>query len=197
MNTTKYTLSFSTPDVVADVASVEVAEGYTYKLEPAGNYNDYTFAGWTDAALGSVTTTAPTLYKAGEKYTMGGADKTLYAVYSYTGENSGSGNFEKVTENLSDWSGEYLIVYENGNNSLAFNGELEKLDQANKAVTVTITDDDVIVGTDALAKVTFTITQGTTNYTIQSASGIYIGRTANSNGIDESATEEYYAIYGA
>ena len=188
-NLTKYTLSFSTPDVVADVESKEVAEGYTCELPSAVDYKDYTFAGWANATLDGVTTTAPTLYKAGDEYTMGNADTTLYAVYTYD-DDTGSGNFEKVTENLSDWSGEYLIVYEDGDSSAVFNGGLTTLDAAGNYISVTISDDS-IVGDDKTKAATFTIAKSGEKYTIQSKSGYYIGRTSKSNGLETSTTKQY------
>ena len=46
--------------------------------------------------------------------------------------------YEKVNSNLSDWSGEYLIVYEEG--SVAMNGALSTYDAAGNTVNVTIAD---------------------------------------------------------
>ncbi len=190
INATKYTLSFSVPKEVPSVASVEVAEGYTCVLEAAADYNDYTFAGWAVATLENVTTTAPTLYKAGAEYTMGAADTTLYAVYSYSA--GGSGNFEKVTENLSNWSGEYLIVYEAGN--VAFNGGLEKLDDTKNTIALTedlAISDNTIVGNEKSKAATFVIEQTESGYTIKSASGYYIGQTSNANGLASNNSTTY------
>ncbi len=186
INATKYTLSFSVPKEVPSVASVEVAEGYTCVLEAAANYNDYTFAGWANATLENVTTEAPTLYKAGDEYTMGAADTTLYAVYSYSA--GGSGNFEKVTENLSDWSGEYLIVYEAGN--VAFDGGLSTLDAVGNTIALTISD-NTIVGNETTKAATFVIEQTDSGYTIKSANGYYIGQTSNANGLASNKSTTY------
>ncbi|MBQ2740521.1 MAG: hypothetical protein IJF39_02740 [Clostridia bacterium] len=186
LNLTKYTLSFSTPDVVASVASVEVAEGYTCELPSAVDYNDYTFAGWAAATLDEVTTTAPTLYKAGDEYTMGAADTTLYAVYSYSA--GGSGNFEKVTSEQVDWSGTYLIVYEGGN--VAFNGGLTSLDAAGNYITIEISNNS-IVANDTTKAATFEIAKSGDMYTIKSKSGYYIGRNSSSNGLETSTSQQY------
>ena len=94
--------------------------------------------------------------------------------------------FVKVESTPEDWTGTYLIVYEIG--KVAFNGALTKLDGAKNTVEVTITDNK-IEATDKLLKSAFTIDG--TNGSIKSASGYYIGRNANSNGLDSSASKVY------
>ncbi|MBR3908272.1 MAG: hypothetical protein IKJ50_00970, partial [Clostridia bacterium] len=41
---------------------------------------------------------------------------------------SAAQSYVKVTEAPEDWSGDYLIVYEDGANARVFNGSLTKLD---------------------------------------------------------------------
>lgn len=86
--------------------------------------------------------------------------------------------FEKVTSNLDDFSGTYLIVYEAGEVDVAFDGKLLDLDVASNTVGVTITD-GVITG-DLLGSVFF-IDKTANGYTIKSASELYIGSTGFSN----------------
>ena len=102
---------------------------------------------------------------------------------------SGGGYFEKVTSAPADWSGYYLIVYE-ADSSVAFNGALTTLDAANNNVSVTISDDK-IEGEDDTAAAYFTIAKSGTSYTIQSASGYYIGNTADSNKLNSSTSTKY------
>ncbi len=83
-------------------------------------------------------------------------------------------------------SGErYLIVYENGNRIM--NGGLTNLDAANNYINVTISGNTIAANatTDAAS---FTITATGNYYTILSASGYYIGRSTNQNGITTSQT---------
>jgi hypothetical protein len=95
-------------------------------------------------------------------------------------------SFCKVTENLADFSGTYLIVYEGGN--LAFDGSLDDaIDTAGNSVAVTI-ENNAIKATAELGESIFTIAKVDGGYTIQSASGYYLGRTQNDNGMDESTT---------
>ena len=89
-------------------------------------------------------------------------------------------NYVKVTEAPSDWSGEYLIVYEDGNK--AFNGGLTNLDNTNNNISVTISDNAIEANATTNAA-RFTIAKSGNNYTIKSASGYYIGQTSNNNGL--------------
>ena len=92
--------------------------------------------------------------------------------------------FVKVTSAPADWSGEYLIVYEDGN--VAFDGSLTKLDAVSNTVSVTIANSK-IEATNALLNSTFTINAGGT--TIKSKRGYYIGNDSNSNALTGSSTE--------
>lgn len=86
--------------------------------------------------------------------------------------------FVKVTDAPADWSGTYLIVYEDAKK--AFDGSLTA-DKAKNTVDVTISD-EVIAYTDTLNDSTFTIEKnGTSGYLIKSASGYYIGSTSSSS----------------
>lgn len=84
-------------------------------------------------------------------------------------------------------AGTYLIVYETGN--VAFDGSLAKLDDAKNTVAVTISENK-IEATDALMKSVFTIESSSVGkYAIRAANGSYIGRTANSNGLNSATTK--------
>lgn len=96
--------------------------------------------------------------------------------------------YVKVTSAPADWSGQYLIVYEGDN--VAFNGGLSSLDAVNNTIDVTIESGKIESKstTDAAA---FVITSVSGGYSIRSASGYYIGRTAKSNGMNTSTSEAY------
>ena len=148
----------------------------------------YVFDGWAAATVaeGSTTYTKVTF-----PYTVTGNTK-FYAVYRYVEDGSAdSGDYMKVTENLDDYSGDYLIVYEAG--SLALNGALvgEGLDASGNSISVTITD-NTIVATDEVNASNFTIAKEDDGYSIRSASGYYIGQTTNANDLKTNSTE-YYA----
>ena len=112
---------------------------------------------------------------------------SIFAVlFAFAGVQAQS--YVKVTSAPSDWSGDYLIVYEAGN--VAFNGELTTLDAVSNTVAVTISNGE-IAATDAINKAKFTIAKSGTAYTVKSASGYYIGRNSAKNGLDSNKTTAY------
>ena len=92
----------------------------------------------------------------------------------------------KVTTAPTDWSGEYLIVYETG--KVAFDGSLKTLDAPSNTQPVTISD-GTITTDDCNFYFTIKATDG--GYTIKSASGYYIGRTKYDNGLDSNESTPY------
>ena len=93
--------------------------------------------------------------------------------------------YEKVTTAPADWSGDYLIVYEDGN--VAFNGALTTLDATSNTVAITIADSK-IEATEAMKAAQFTINA---SGHIKSASGYYIGQKSNANGLKSDASTTY------
>ena len=100
----------------------------------------------------------------------------------------GTGSYVKVTEAPSDWSGTYLIVYETG--SVAFDGSLTTLDAAKNNFSVTINNYEIAQSSEIDSKA-FTIEKNGTTYSIKSASGYYIGNTADSNKLNSSTSTKY------
>ena len=185
------TVSFTVPDGVTMASQVGYAGEFITLGAPTGTPTDtthkYTFAGWAADAVAD-TVTRPTLLTAGSKYTLQ-ADTTLYAVYSYSEEGSvsGTGDYVKLTAAPSDWSGEYLIGY--AGTSTIMDGSLAKLDAANNTQTVTVTNNTVAAAAGDPYR--FTVRAVSGGYSIQSASGVYMGMGTADNGIAESNTEAY------
>ena len=99
-------------------------------------------------------------------------------------------SFVKVTENLTDWSGIYLIAYEEGNR--VFDGSLTKLDATSNYHTVEINEGVIEEeSSSSLLAKTFTITKVGDNYNIVSAGGYYIGNGGNSNALQSSTSVQY------
>ena len=100
--------------------------------------------------------------------------------------------YQKVTSAPSDWSGDYLIVYEDAASTpqapVAFNGALTDLDEAKNTVEVTINSNTIAGNTDIDAA-TFTI--DATAKTLKSKSGYYIGQTSDANGLASHTTTTY------
>lgn len=94
-------------------------------------------------------------------------------------EEPGTKQYVKVTSAPADWSGEYLIVYENGNNAYVFNG----VDAANGYVSATI-NNGVIAYSEELAAVQVTI--GSDNSL--KINGKYMSGTSGSNKLNFGAS---------
>ncbi len=93
--------------------------------------------------------------------------------------------FVKVTSTNELTNGKYLIVYEEG--SLAFDGGLETLDAVGNTIGVTIAGNEIAATEETqAAEFTIDVNAGT----IKSASGQYIGRDSDTNGL-ETSTEPY------
>ena len=91
-------------------------------------------------------------------------------------------DYVKVTEAPTDWSGDYLFVYEAEN--VAFNGGLATLDAAANTIAVEITDEK-IAATDATNAAKFTLAAVEGGYSVQSASGKFIGVSSYGNGLKQ------------
>ena len=93
--------------------------------------------------------------------------------------------YTKVTENLSDFSGQYLIVYEGS--KAAFDGSLTTLDATSNYKTVTIEDSTITLAPNE-DTFYFTITKADNVYHIKSASDKEIGATSDANSLLSAST---------
>lgn len=165
--------------------------GDTFKFDGTvtATYSDFTTADVTDYA----TFSGYDMSSAGDqKVTVSYDGKTCE--YQITVEEASTGGdnentetkyYVKVTSVPTDWSGTYLIVYEDG--KIAFDGSLTTLDAVENKVDVTI-EDGKIEATDAMKARQFTINA---SGHIQSASGYYIGQTSDTNGLKSNKTTSY------
>lgn len=96
--------------------------------------------------------------------------------------------YEKVTSAPADWSGTYLIVYENGNEAYVFNGE----DAVNGYVSATI-NSNKILSSNAIDAVAVTIQSMTGGYSLKTANG-YIYGLAGSNALKFDASPKANTI---
>jgi len=155
-------------------------EGETVTLKTPIEINGFVPVGWT---LNPMETSAVPPSDLTNSFTVTN-DVTFYAVYALEKRC----DFEKVTSHLDDYSGTYLIV--NEYNSVAFNGGLENLDVGSNTINVDF-NGDYILSDESTESSFFTISKIENGYSIRSASGKYIGRTANSAGINTSLTTPY------
>lgn len=99
--------------------------------------------------------------------------------------------YVKVTEEPADWSGQYLIVYEE--QSIALDGSLTKIDAAQNYTTVSIQDNQ-IMSTSETDGISFKFEQISGGYSIKSNSGYYIYGETGSNKLNTSETVPASAI---
>lgn len=148
------------------------------------NNGTYGFACYADSRGGALT-----LYKLNSK-TSCELFEDLDVKTSLMIDYNDSKYFEKVTENLDDFSGIYLIVCESSNVALA--GGLETLDAVGNRINVKIFNNRIPALTDCLNN-TFVVAKigATDNYSIKSFSNYYIGKDTSGNGLQSSAETVY------
>lgn len=93
----------------------------------------------------------------------------------------------------SDYSGDYLIVYEDGD--IAFDGSRSTLDATGNGFEVTIKDGTIPVTEESREK-EFTVAAIEGGYSICSASGLYIGQTSDANGLKSGSNAYVNSISG-
>lgn len=182
--------------------------GYLYNITDLGTIKSVTVTAWSDQ--GEYTTyygiaEAPSVstevgggfFKTVVGSTLG-QTSSVEVVFTIAGGDTPDPNpdpvdeggyFTKLTsmDNFED-GGTYLIVCES--ESKAFNGALDVLDAVSNNISVTIADNK-IEATPTIMASTFTIATKKGGYSIKSASGYYIGRTAKSNGLNTSKSDSY------
>ena len=141
---------------------------------PASGYSLYS---WYVFKTGDMNTTVNV---SGNSFVMPAFNVTVMATFI---QGSANGDYVKVASAPTNWSGEYLIVYETGNK--AFNGGLTDLDVVSNTISVTISG-NVITANSTTNAARFTIAAVNGGYSIQAASGKYIGFASNNNGLTSS-----------
>lgn len=98
---------------------------------------------------------------------------------------SGDGTtYVKLTSNLSDWTGVYLIVYEG--ESVALNGGLTDYDVANNTITVSISQQTIEVTPQTEAAEFVFASMGNGIYSILGKGGKYLGHEGTKNSLSSS-----------
>lgn len=161
----------------AEYTTKVVAQNSAYTIDVENpSVQGWTFYGWSadeiateQASATKVTSVTPT------SETM-----SLYAIYSRKVDGTPYTQYEKVTSAPADWSGEYLLVYEDG--SKAFNSAVETFDVTNNGINVTI-DEAVIASSTTVDAAAVTIAPMTGGYSILGANGKYVGATSYANAV--------------
>ena len=113
-----------------------------------------------------------------------GASEPATATYTLFVVEETTGYYMKVIAEPADWSGKYLIVYEDGADAYVFNG----VDDVNGYVSA-VTDGDVISANSEIDAVAVTVAAMEGGYSISTVGG-YMYKTAYSNGIDFGETSK-------
>ena len=103
--------------------------------------------------------------------------------------------YMKVTEEPTDWTGTYLLVYddENATTDYAFDGSLSSLDAVNNYAAVTIADDKIEANTQL--QVTLESTNG--GYLMKTSTAKYVYATSDKNSLtstEDAATAANYPL---
>ncbi len=114
-----------------------------------------------------------------------GSTTTVTTYYYFTNgtitDNETDGCYIKVLNDQTDWSGEYLIVYEN--DSVVFDGGRETLDQAHNVIKNVALNGGVVKAKQSLDAAKIIIEKSGDGYTLKTADGTYIGPLSTGNGI--------------
>lgn len=102
----------------------------------------------------------------------------------------GDGDFVKITNNLSDWTGTYLIVYEPEN--VCLNGSLATTSLLNGTTAPVVISDNAIVSSSVVNSYAVVAQPYQGGYSLQTATGLYVGNSDKK--FAYSATPTAYSI---
>ena len=177
---TVLTVSFAANGGTGTMAAQQVYAGEAFTLPACGFTapGGKVFAGWKWSQDNAI-------YQPNATVTVS-ANSTFTAQWATPSDDA---TYVLVETAPSDWSGDYLIVYNDG--PYAMDGSLSSLDVSSNYKTVSIDSKTITVDGDE-NDFYFTIAQSDSSYTVKSASGYYIGWASNSaNGLSCSADTAY------
>ena len=192
---TTYTIKWHT--AVGTTTDVTLNEGATItKPTTDPTMTGYEFMGWTDqcnVATDGAGFTPLTNFGTAD------SDKEFYAVFAVAEITSGGGssNYEKVTSNLADWAGDYLIAYNNTTFADGRTGGTSGMGAQNKKVDLSsnISNNAIPASVGDQYNVTLEAVSG--GYVLKTKDGNYNYQSSNANGLATTktiATAASYAI---
>lgn len=97
-------------------------------------------------------------------------------------------HYQKVTSQLSDYSGQHLIVYENSNVPYIFDGTLENIDDKNNYYQGSYLNEGIIASSDALKDKEITFERYGDGYSLMTSKGIYLNSNGDTNSLNNNQT---------
>lgn len=194
----RYTVSFNAGSGTCGTTTL-TEESYQAGValpEATGVNDEWKFAGWATALVATETTTKPTLYAAGTTYNPT-SDITLFAVYSRSETSGGSGNYELVESELTDWSGDYIIAYSNSIMADGSVGGQTGIGALGKKATPGSNLSGKTISTEWGDQYHVTLEAIDGGYVLKTQDGKYNYQTSNANGIaitDNIETASKYPI---
>ena len=170
--TTSYTVSFDMQGHGTQVSSQTIESGGKVTEPTAPTADGYTFGGWyhDDTCLSAWNFGSDTI----------SAATTIYAKWTQN-SSGGTSSYVKVTSEPADWSGDYLLVYEDNSTAYVWTG----VDSTSCYATSTISEDSISKPEGA---VTLTIASVSDGYSIMvnggTNDGKYIYGSTGSNALN-------------
>ena len=164
----QYTLTFNDcgdTKTITDFAGTSVEEKESW-AETCSEPFQYVFDGWAKAPVNNGTTEYEKVDFS--TFTMPAENTTLYAVYRYAEEGSGDDDYHLVEEELTDYSGDYLIVSYDNNYAMSTSAEGE-IGTNTYAAYVDISEyyaDKIIKSNSTTDTYVFTATKTTNGYSL-------------------------------
>ncbi len=172
-----YTVNFVASGTAEGAVSALIYDVITLPSAVSVNPEGWTFCGWMTEQL-EETTDRPEFYAPGASYTVTDST-TLFALYTQdTGE--GETVYELVTEDASNWAGNYVITSGKDTNLIAFKGvgSAQQLENSSCGASVEYASTGMYLNGTTLKSVSsdyvFTIAKKNTNYTIKSPTNFWI-----------------------
>ena len=175
---TPYTLTYSVNGDTSVISSGSYTSGSSVSLPATVTAPDgYTFAGWVASAIGTETTTAPTVLTG--SYTMPAANTTLYALFTRTegGSGGGSSTYQLVTSASDLVTGSSIVIA-----AKDYNYAISTTQNSNNRGQASITKSgNTITLGDGVSE--FTLEEGTTTgtFSFKDSNGYLYAASSSSN----------------
>jgi C1A family cysteine protease len=174
-----YTVSYIASGSAAGSVSAQIYDVINLPTSVSTVADGWTFSGWVTATIAE-TNAAPTFYAPGAAYTVT-ANTTLYALFTRT-EGTGELIYRLVNDNLSDWSGNYIITCGKDTSALVLKGLSgnTRYESTSAGGSVTFSNTGMTLDGEIIRNANnayvFVVEKTGSNYTMKNAStGTYLG----------------------